>query len=66
MGKVSLFRIIVIFVPYSGGSFKPPPTPVQVIRSEICPIVPFERLVGEPELDEIPEVFQWLEKFPFQ
>lgn len=42
------------------------PIPIQVIRSEICPIVPFERLVGEPELDEISEVFQWLEKFPFQ
>ena len=42
------------------------PIPVQVIRSEICPIVPFERPVSEPELDEIPEVFLWLEKFPFQ
>ena len=51
-------RVSFVFVPVT--------PPVQVIRSEICPIVPFERPVSEPELDEIPEVFLWLEKFPFQ
>ena len=54
-------RVSFVFVPVT-----PPPHSCTSNPSEICPIVPFERPVSEPELDEIPEVFLWLEKFPFQ